>query len=69
MRKIKERTCGSHIYMMLITKSGDTEEIDVYLRPDGTKRYVTSADSAMELDPDRRRKRRDEIISAFNALY
>lgn len=69
MFKIEEHTHGSHIYMRLITESGRVEEIDVYLMPDGSEKYVTSADHGMGLDPIAHAKHRDEIIAAFNALY
>lgn len=69
MFKIAEHTYGNHIFMRMITESGRTEEIDVYLQPDGSEKYVTSADHGMEMDPEAHMKVREEIIRAFNALY
>ena len=60
MEKITEHTYGAHIYMKLRLDDGAVEEIDVYF-PDGGPRYKTSGDGA--------ETRRDEIISAFQALY
>lgn len=64
-RKLAEETNGSHIYMRLCL-SGRIEEIDVYLKPDGNHRYITSADHCPENHPA---GLRDEIIQAFHALY
>ena len=63
--KLVEHTYGAHIYMKMKLDSGRIEEIDVYLRDDGTH-YQTSADHCPENHPA---GLRDEIISAFNDLY
>lgn len=60
MMKLKEHTCGPHIYMSMQLDDGTQAEIDVYIRADGSS-YRTTADN----DP----ARRAEIIAAFNALY
>lgn len=67
MFKIKEHTNGSHIYMMLKLDNHRTEEIDVYLLPDGSKKYVTSADHGEQTEEKKRL--RDQIIDAFKKLY
>ena len=63
--KLAEHTNGTHIYMRLRLDSGRIEEIDVYLREDGTT-YRTSADHCPENHPA---DLRDQIIEAFHALY
>ena len=60
MKKITEYTGGTHIYMKLQLDDGCTEEIDVTF-PDGKYHFKTTGDS----DPNRR----DQIITAFLALY
>ena len=59
--KLIEHTNGTHIFMRLQLLSGRIEEIDVYLRPDGSSHYVTTADHDLP--------RRREAIEVFNALY
>ena len=69
MIKLKEHTCGTHIYMKMQLDNMRIEEIDVFIRNDGMH-YVTSADHCAELYADGERdKLRNDIISAFNALY
>lgn len=63
--KLSEQTCGTHIYMRMKLDNGRIEEIDVYLRDDGTQ-YKTSADYCTENHPA---GLREEIISTFNELY
>ena len=63
--KLVEHTYGTHIYMKMKLDSGRIEEIDVYLRDDGTH-YQTSADHCPE---NHSAGLRDEIISTFNNLY
>lgn len=58
MRKIKEHTCGAHIYMMLELE-GKEYEVDCYLTSRG-QIFKTTADGT---------KKRNDVISAFNALY
>lgn len=67
--KLSEHTYGSHIYMRLMLDNKRVEEIDVFLRPDGTEVYQTSADHGMELDPAAHQKTRNKIIQAFKELY
>ena len=63
--KLTEQTCGAHIYMRMKLDSGRIEEIDVFLRDDGTH-YKTSADYCPENHPS---GLREEIINTFNKLY
>ena len=58
MKKIKEHTYGSHIYMKLEI-DGNEYEIDCYLR-NGYETYKTSADGT---------EMRDVVIDTFNQLY
>lgn len=60
MKKIKEYTYGSHIYMEL-ELDNKIYEIDCYILQDGTLRYRTTADN----NPVQRQK----VIDAFNKLY
>lgn len=58
MRKIKEHTCGTHIYMRL-ELSGKEYEVDCYIR-EGSETYRTTADGT---------EMREKVIAAFNELY
>ena len=55
--------------MRMILDNRRIEEIDVYMKPDGTKKYITSADYGMELDPIAHTEVRNDIIRTFEALY
>ena len=73
MKKLREHTHGSHIYMKMQLDNGKIEEIDVYIRDDGWH-YVTSADHGAELDKTEEEKAqrtslREEIIRTFKELY
>ena len=57
MKKIKEHTYGSHVYMRLEI-DGTEYEIDVYFSENG-ETYRTTAEPAM----------REAVISAFKELY
>ena len=59
MKKLTEHTYGTHIYMKM-ELNNNIEEIDVYLRENGTH-YRTTGDHDKEL--------RKEIITAFKKLY
>ena len=63
--KLREHTCGNHIYMCVQLDSGRIEELDVYLRNDG-EHIVTSADHCPENHPQ---GLREEIIKAYRDLY
>lgn len=67
MFKIKEQTNGSHIYMTLKLDNHRTEEIDVYLLPNGSTKYITSADHGEQTEE--KKQLRDQIIDAFEKLY
>lgn len=74
MKKLIENTNGIHIYMRMMLDNKRIEEIDVYLQPDGSKKYVTSADHGAELDRTEQTKQkrealRAEIIRTFEQLY
>lgn len=58
MRKIKEYTYGTHIYMML-ELGREMYEVDCYLRESGAI-FKTTADGT---------EKRNDVIAAFNALY
>lgn len=58
MKKLKEHTYGTHIYMQLELNS-KTYEVDCFLRNDG-EYFKTSADGTKE---------REKVIEAFNLLY
>ena len=58
MKKLKEHTYGTHIYMQL-ELNGKTYEVDCFFRNDG-EHYKTSADETEE---------REKVIEAFNLLY
>lgn len=65
MKKLSEYTGGSYIYMKILMDDGKIEEISCYgyCFNDATRnRCHTTADETSEA-------RREEIISAFNALY
>ena len=66
--KLAEHTYGDHIYMRMRLDDGRIEEIDVYLRNEGTV-YRTSADAEMGTNLVSGMKTRQEIIDAFNDLY
>ena len=67
MIKIIEHTYGNHIYMKMKLSNHRTEEIDVYFMPDGTTKYVTSADHGEQTEE--KIALRNQIIEAFNLLY
>lgn len=74
MVKLYERTDGNHVYMSMLLDNKRHEEIDVYFYPDGTRKYITSADHGACLDKTKEAKEsrnalRDEIIRTFNTLY
>lgn len=58
MRKIKEHTNGTHIYMML-ELDGKEYEVSCYLTNSG-EIFRTTADGT---------GKRDDVIAAFNELY
>lgn len=58
MKKLKEHTYGTHIYMQL-ELNGKIYEVDFFLRNDG-EHYKTSADETEEWE---------NVINAFNLLY
>lgn len=60
--KIYECTYGSRIFMSILMPNGHTEQIDVYIQEDGSKKYKTSADTRSTSD-------RLDIIKAFELLY
>ena len=72
-KKLIEHTYATHIYMRIKLDNKGIEEIDVYLRNDGDRIYMTSADHGMELcsgeSLKQKQKLRQEIIDAFNELY
>ena len=58
MKKLKEHTCGTHIYMKL-ELNNKIYEVDCFLRNDG-EYFKTTADGTEE---------REKVIEAFNLLY
>lgn len=58
MKKLKEHTHGTHIYMMLEIE-GKSYEVDCYLTNSG-QTFKTTADGT---------DKRDDVIAAFNELY
>ena len=58
--KLKENTCGTHIFMRLRLENNHIYEIDAYITESGFS-YITSADNNPEA--------RAQIIKAFHELY
>ena len=58
MKKLKEHTYGTHIYMQLELE-GKIYEVDCFFRNDG-EHFKTTADGTEE---------REKVIEAFNLLY
>lgn len=58
MKKLKEHTYGTHIYMQL-ELDDKIYEVDCFLRNDG-EHFKTTADGTEE---------REKVIEAFNLLY
>lgn len=58
MKKLKEHTYGTHIYMQLELE-GKIYEVDCFFRNDG-EYYKTTADGTEE---------REKVIEAFSFLY
>lgn len=67
--KLDEHTYGNHIYMRILLDDKRIEEIDVYIQPDCSEVYRTSADPGMELNPEAHHRTREAIIKAFKELY